>query len=239
MRLLAAEGHPDLQAWAANDAAIRADGHPLSALRAMNQGMTPTPAPSGAEADPGAQFQIADNGLATKPPSPSAAPSPSYKVAPDSNPVPAGFQPQAEAIAKDFLDRTGKQMLITSTYRNPQGQAAAMYPKFEANKVDDYKNKAALRDIQDAYDDGKAAGLSKSQIIDRMGQQIQNQVDQGVYISNHMVGAGQAIDAHTNDLSNGEKAALAAAIKAGGAKLHMEGKPQHFHIDMMDLRGPQ
>lgn len=74
-----------------------------------------------------------------------------------------------EAAAAAFKRRTGKTMIVTSATRHPHSQADAMYEKFKAGASgSDYKNQAALREIETVYVAGRQSGKTKEQIVAEM-----------------------------------------------------------------------
>ncbi|RZM18107.1 MAG: hypothetical protein EOP67_61030, partial [Sphingomonas sp.] len=89
-------------------------------------------------------------------------------------------------VADAFFEATTKDITVTSAYRGPQEQAAAMYVKMGGPEWDIYANKDALTEIRAAYVDGKAAKQDRATIVAAMAAVIEKQTGQGTYISNHL-----------------------------------------------------
>ena len=246
MKQLAADGHPDFQAWAADR------GLPTGSITTSVAGMS-TPSQTGADVDNAASdasvsdgtpdsessFEVARNDTTQSTPTNGPPTSGrSYDAKPDAV-IPADLQSSVDAIGRSYFAQTGKRMMVTSGYRDALDQASAMYAKFQTEKGNDYVNKSALKPIRAAFDNGQAARLPAAQTIENMRQQIQNQIDNGVHISDHTVGNGQAIDIRTNGLSPKDRDALRTAIEDNAGIIHPEAGHPHFHVKLLGLRGRQ
>lgn len=136
-------------------------------------------------------------------------------------------------IADGYHRRTGKPLVITSGARDSSEQAEAMYELFRlgADVTSLYRNKSALREIQQAYEDGRAAARPTGAVVTAMAEVIRRQVERGVYISAHLK-AG-AVDVRNRDMSTAEKRALLDAIaEVGGVSALEEAKPPHYHLQV-------
>lgn len=154
---------------------------------------------------------------------------------PDHYSVKAGVQLDAAAVAfvakvaDAFFDATAKDITVTSAYRGPQEQAAAMYVKMGGPEWNIYADKTSLTAIRAAYLDGKAAKQDKATIVAAMAAVIETQVGQGSYISNHL--RSTALDFRTRDLTADEVTALKkASTDAGATVVINEGSPPHLHV---------
>ena len=132
-------------------------------------------------------------------------------------------------VAAAFYQATGKDLVVTSAYRGPDEQAAAMYGKFVGPEWNIYKDKAALTEIHAVFLKDRAARKSREETIADMAQVICRQVGQHRYISSHLVAT--AVDFRKIGLSAEEKAALVKAARdAGGHVVIDEGSPPHLHV---------
>ncbi len=132
-------------------------------------------------------------------------------------------------VAAAFFQATGKDLVVTSAYRGPDEQAAAMYGKFIGPEWNIYKDKVALTEIHSVFLKDRAAGKSREDTIKDMAEVIRRQVGQHRYISSHLIAT--AVDFRKIGLSATEKAALVKAARdAGGRVVIDEGAPPHLHV---------
>lgn len=106
----------------------------------------------------------------------------------------AGLKPEAQAalaeIAERYKDETGDSLRVTSGYRDPYRQAAAVKQNMDGKGegwINIYRNKELARDVRSAYPDVQA-----------MGDVIKSYADRGVNMSPHM--SGDKFDIATSDL---------------------------------------
>lgn len=130
------------------------------------------------------------------------------------------------SVAADF----GRPLVVTSGYRGPDKQAAAMYVKFKVGgSYHMYRQVAAAKAIHDAYEGGIKAGKDRATIIKNMAKVMVEQERKGIYISRHM--RATAVDFRTFDLSMLERRQLEDICKKHGAKVILaEGHPVHLHV---------
>lgn len=136
-------------------------------------------------------------------------------------------------LADAYHRRTGKPLVITSGARDASEQAEAMYELFRlgADVTSLYRNKSALREIQQAYEDGRASARPTSAVVAAMAEVIRRQVVRGVYISAHL--RAGAVDVRNRDMSTAEKRALLDAVaEVGGVSALEEAKPPHYHLQV-------
>ena len=132
-------------------------------------------------------------------------------------------------VADAFNKATGKDLVVTSAYRGPAEQAAAMYGKFQGPEWNIYKDKHALTEIRSVYLKDIADRKSREQTISDMTEVIRRQVGQHRFISNHLVAT--ALDFRKVGLSSAEVASLEKAARDNGAKVVIdEGSPPHVHV---------
>jgi len=110
-----------------------------------------------------------------------------------------------------------------------------MYDKLVLN--DDltkiYRNHTALSEIQQAYDDGVAAGKPPADIEADMTAVITRQVAGGTYISRHL--RAGAVDIRVRDMTMAQREAFKQAVKTDGSFAYpplYEGKPPHWHLQL-------
>ena len=143
-----------------------------------------------------------------------------------------------EAIAADVAEvadayhaATGKKLTITDGVRSVAEQASDIYAKIQADGAKKvkilYMNKTLIQEIIDAYNSEK----TKADQISAMTKTIQNQVDQGEYVSKHLI--GDAVDIQSLGLTAKQKTALRnAAERAGGTLVNETGSAAgpHYHL---------
>ncbi|EYF07964.1 Very large tegument protein [Chondromyces apiculatus DSM 436] len=147
--------------------------------------------------------------------------------------LPPGVKEKVTRIADGYFRRTGKPLVVTSGVRDAVSQADAMYDLFRLGADVDtlYRNKGALREIQRAYNAGRAASRPEGVVVAAMGEVIRRQVESGVYISAHL--RSGAVDVRNRDMSLSEKRALLdAVLEVGGVTALEETRPPHYHLQV-------
>lgn len=130
-----------------------------------------------------------------------------------------------------YFRKTGKHLVITSGTRDAALQAKAMYKmiKLGADVLKLYRNKGAVREIKQAYDD--ALGKPVNEVVAAMHAVIQDQIDRGVFISAHL--RAGAVDVRSRTMSAADKRAFAKSVaELGGVTLLEETKPPHYHLQI-------
>jgi hypothetical protein len=149
----------------------------------------------------------------------------------------ADAKEKLDAIGEEYFKKTGKKFNVNSGTRSPYTQADAMYTVIESGdpKLSLYGNRVAINEILNAYNSGKKQGKSKVEIVKAMTDEIQKQVDNKIFISNHLK-AG-AIDIDINGEGNippmtrtEKKIMLEIAKKVTGGDAFEEKHPPHIHI---------
>lgn len=133
----------------------------------------------------------------------------------------------ANELARDFFNRTGASLTITSGRRDALRQARAMYKKFQANVRKDYAGRPLGDEIIGVYDHAAARRYNEQQTITAMAHAIQNQVDRGLYVSHHLRDNAVDIQWQANEPYRN---ALADIAREHGYILKNEGYPQHHHL---------
>jgi hypothetical protein len=100
--------------------------------------------------------------------------------------LPAEVVSKANALSEAVQAATGHQIHVTSGYRDPMRQAAAMYGNYADNSSSRYKNPRAAAEVRAAFDDGRRRGLSRGQTVIAMADVMTNQIKRGVNLSRHM-----------------------------------------------------
>src|SRR5690606_13170758 len=96
-------------------------------------------------------------------------------------------------VAAIYHAKTRRTLEITSGYRSPSRQAAAMYVKLAAGgSLAIYKNQSLVEPLRKAYRDGRKKRWKRERIIAAMADVLEAQVARGVYLSRHM--RGRAFD---------------------------------------------
>lgn len=138
------------------------------------------------------------------------------------------------AIAAIYHAKTRRTLEVTSGYRSPERQAAALYAKLAVGgSLAIYKNQDLVRPLAKAYRDGRRKRRKKPEIVAAMTAILEEQVARGIYLSRHM--KGRAFDLRSLGLSARQRAALRQAIaEVGGMRVILETKPPHFHVEILD-----
>lgn len=140
--------------------------------------------------------------------------------------MPVKIQKQANELGRKFFNRTGSPLHITSGRRTPIRQAKAMYKKFRANVRKDYTGPLG-REIISVYDHAVGHKYNERQTISAMAHAIQNQIDRGQYVSNHL--RDNAIDIKWQNDKKSRDALSAIALEDGHI-LKNEDYPKHHHF---------
>lgn len=138
------------------------------------------------------------------------------------------------AVAAIYFAKTNRTLEITSGYRSPSRQAAALYNKLAVGgSLAIYKNQSLVEPLRKAYRQGRKKRWRKERIIAAMAEVLAEQVERGIYLSRHM--RGRAFDLRSSGLTTRQRSALRAAIaEVGGMRLIYESKPPHFHVEILD-----
>ncbi len=95
----------------------------------------------------------------------------------------------ARGIGKLFTQETKKDLVITSSLRTPQTTAELFYDRLKAgSNLSLYRNKDAIKEIKDAYDNALSNNNTEAEIVNKIAQVVSNQIAQNVFVSNHLQG---------------------------------------------------
>lgn len=135
------------------------------------------------------------------------------------------LRPRLQELADTYFQRTGRNLHVTSGYRPPARQAAAMYDLIQRHGEgyvrDLYANKTAVNQVLTAYRNNRG---SRSGAISAMTRSIQNQVDNGTYISSHL--RSRALDLSTST----NLSVLRQIVGQMGGSVLNEG--DHYHVQL-------
>ncbi|HLO28828.1 MAG TPA: D-alanyl-D-alanine carboxypeptidase family protein [Anaerolineales bacterium] len=133
-------------------------------------------------------------------------------------------------IADAYYEKTKRNIVITDGTRKAADQADRMFTKLRIGDdvVALYKNKDAAKAVKEVYDKANADKKPDEQIKAAMTAVIEEQIKQGVYISNHLE-AG-AVDVRKRDMSKDEKKTFIEVAEAKGVHVLEEAKPPHLHL---------
>lgn len=129
-------------------------------------------------------------------------------------------------IAAEYNRLTGKSLTITDGNRNATEQAYMMIRQIRKGKIGIYRNKQAAAEVKGAYDKAVAGGKSDRQIAADIAKVIQNQINNGTYISPHLRNKGA--DVRFYDMSAAERSAFRQAANKFGGEVVIEN--DHFHV---------
>jgi len=156
-----------------------------------------------------------------------------YRVLPDVR-MPAQIEAKVAQLADKAFEVAQKDVVVTSGTRTPESQASAIQEKIALgdNVQGLYKDKQAVGAILHAYREAKHEGKDAEEATGAMADVIQRQVEDGVYISNHL--RDNAVDLRISDLNGWQKRMLRkAAESVPGVSVHEESIPPHFHLDIL------
>lgn len=135
------------------------------------------------------------------------------------------LRPRLQQLADTYFERTGRNLHVTSGYRPPARQAAAMYDlivnRGEGHVQGLYANQTAVSQILNAYRNNRG---SRSEAIAAMTGTIQNQVNNGTYISSHL--RSRALDLSTST----NLSVLRQIVGQMGGSVLNEG--DHYHVQL-------
>lgn len=139
-------------------------------------------------------------------------------------------------IGEQYFKKTGKKFNVNSGTRTPYRQAEAMFIVIQSGDSNlSLYNRDRVNPILDAYKTSKAAGKSREEIIQAMTAVIQDQVNNKIYISNHLKAGAIDIDINGEGeiapmSSTEKKIMIEIAIKVTGGQAFEEKSPPHIHI---------
>ena len=135
------------------------------------------------------------------------------------------LRPRLQQLADAYFQRTGGNLHITSGYRPPARQAAAMYDlivnRGEAHVRNLYRDKTAVDQILNAYRNNRG---NRTGAISAMTRTIENQVGNGTYISSHLRSRALDVSISTN------LSVLREVVGQMGGSVLNEG--DHYHIQL-------
>ncbi len=155
-----------------------------------------------------------------------------YKMLPNVK-IPLNVESKVGQIGKRFFQNTKTPIVVTSGNRDSVSQANAIRNKISLgdNVTKLYGNKRAIGQVVWAYKQAKHQGQGKAGVTDAMASVIEDQVSQGIFLSNHL--RNGAVDLRSRDLSAWKKKELrAAAATVPGVRVLEETTPPHFHLDV-------
>jgi hypothetical protein len=138
------------------------------------------------------------------------------------------------AIAGRYFRATGRRLVVTSGTRGPESQAEAMYIKLRlgVNLLRQYRDRASVLEIRDAWRQTKRAGGGREECIAAMATAIARQMSEERYISRHL--RSGAVDVRSRNMTRKDKAALLrSAREEPGVRIMEEGRPPHFHLSFL------
>jgi hypothetical protein len=106
-----------------------------------------------------------------------------------------------------------------------------MYQKLRQgdNLVRLYRNRRAASEVQMAYTRSRGPTIPRETIVQEMAGVIEGQIEQGVYLSRHLVDG--AVDVRSRDLTRRQKRAFRAAVRSEPrVRVMLERRPPHFHL---------
>lgn len=135
-------------------------------------------------------------------------------------------------IADAFFNLTNKKIVVTDGTRTAADQALQVFNKILAHDLTIYLNHKAANQIKAAFDLARSAGKSKTETLKAMTEVIENQIKNKVFISRHLT--GKAFDVRNLDMTAKQQSIFKQVAQTiGGVTLLQEGKPPHFHLQLI------
>jgi LysM repeat protein len=125
----------------------------------------------------------------------------------------SGVTARANALAKEIKAKTGVDLLVTSGRRPAARQAAAMANNYANNTAPSYANKSAEAEVKAAWKSGGVPAMTRV---------LENQMKNGIYLSNHM--KSNSIDVDKN--------VSVAALRSSPLVKHVGVEGNHYHVDL-------
>lgn len=142
------------------------------------------------------------------------------------------LEKKAGEIADAFFNLVKKDIVLTDGIRTALAQAVQVHAKILAHDLTIYINQKAAQEIKIAYDLAVSAGKPKAEVLKAMANVIENQMKNKVFISKHLT--GKAFDVRSKDMTATQKKVFKQVVQSiGGMTMIEEGKPPHFHIQLI------
>ena len=146
--------------------------------------------------------------------------------------LPPAVEKKVTEIADAFFNITGKKIVITDGTRTAAQQAVQVFNKIMSNDLGIYLNHKAANEIKAAFDLAKSQGKAKADVLKAMEAVIERQIKSKVFLSRHLT--GKAFDVRNIDMTaKQQKVFKQVAQTVGGVTLLQEGKPPHFHVQLV------
>jgi hypothetical protein len=130
----------------------------------------------------------------------------------------------------EYTKRTGLPLIITDFNRTAPEQARMVRKIIRkrgiAYVLDLYRHSPAIREIVNVY---LANRRRPQKALARMTITIQNQIAQGIYVSEHL--RGRAVDIRSRGRNGARLSVLRAVAHKVGAKVSVE--PDHVHVRLV------
>jgi hypothetical protein len=139
-------------------------------------------------------------------------------------------------LADRFHRRKRRVLVITSGTRTPYTQARAMYSKLirRARYRRLYRKRELAEEIRQSFYAARRVRprLRRREVIARMAATIRQQMDRGLYVSEHL--REGAVDLRSRNLRRSQKVVLERTVRElCGLKLNREERtPPHFHLQV-------
>jgi hypothetical protein len=133
-------------------------------------------------------------------------------------------------IAQLYYVRTCGNLKVHSGTRTPRQRAEAMWNNlyYRRNRQVHYRNVQAFNEINQAYLEGRPSGADRRATVDAMTRVIEQQVEDGRYISLHL--KGEAVDILSNTNPPLQPDVLAEVVRELLGSGHWIPEEDHFHI---------
>lgn len=141
----------------------------------------------------------------------------------------AGVETRRQDLTTGYYNHAGRQLVITSGYRTPSGQARAMYNNLRrygvAYVLRVYRQKAAVREIVAAY---KPRRARPRRAIAAMTRVIEAQTQRGLFVSRHLL--GRAFDVRSRGRHGARLSLLREVTQEMGGRVLVE--KSHYHVEL-------
>jgi hypothetical protein len=140
-------------------------------------------------------------------------------------------------LADAYHSETGQNITVTDGNRTPADQADRMATRLESGQrlVGFYTDRQAATELEQAYRQATSTGGSPAEVRAAMSETIQNQIDRGVYVSDHL--REGAVDVRSRGMTDPEafqRLAGEQGFRVLDERTLRDGRPSprpHFHLE--------
>lgn len=141
--------------------------------------------------------------------------------------IPKNIKKPLNDLAEEYFYRVHEPVVVNSGYRGPAHQAGVMYDKIahrDGRVV--YGKGNSGKALISVFDAGMRGGRSRQQVVDDMTKLIRDQIENGRFVSKHLVGTAIDFKKPKNNYHDG---VLREIIRGRGHLILKEPGNDHIH----------